>query len=64
MNRGDDADTSGAVYGQIAGAYYGVEGIPEQWRSQLAKGEVLERLAQGVADRVATAVESAEAPAA
>lgn len=28
VNLGDDADTTGAVYGQIAGAYYGVEKIP------------------------------------
>jgi hypothetical protein len=26
---GNDADTTGAVYGQIAGAYYGFPGIPE-----------------------------------
>src|SRR3954467_7789938 len=30
-------DTTGAVYGQIAGAYYGVEGIPEKWRHKLAE---------------------------
>lgn len=28
VNLGDDADTTGAVYGQIAGAYYGEDGIP------------------------------------
>ena len=28
VNLGDDADTTGAIYGQIAGAHYGVEGIP------------------------------------
>ena len=33
VNLGDDADTTGAVYGQLAGAYYGVEGIPEDWRN-------------------------------
>ena len=27
-NLGDDADTTTAIYGQLAGAYYGVEGIP------------------------------------
>ena len=32
VNLGDDADTTGAVYGQLAGAYYGVEGIPSGWR--------------------------------
>jgi ADP-ribosyl-[dinitrogen reductase] hydrolase len=45
VNLGDDADTTGAVYGQIAGEYYGVEGIPERWRSKLARLETLERFA-------------------
>lgn len=42
VNLGDDADTTGAVYGQIAGAYYGVESIPERWRSKLAHSNTLE----------------------
>ena len=36
VNLGDDADTTGAVCGQIAGAYFGEDGIPSEWRSQLA----------------------------
>ncbi|HQO62975.1 MAG TPA: ADP-ribosylglycohydrolase family protein, partial [Syntrophorhabdus sp.] len=36
VNLGDDADTTGAVYGQIAGAYYGEGRIPLQWLSVLA----------------------------
>jgi ADP-ribosyl-[dinitrogen reductase] hydrolase len=35
VNLGDDADTTGAVYGQLAGAYYGETGIPESWRTIL-----------------------------
>lgn len=35
VNLGDDADTTGAIYGQIAGAYYGEEGIPNQWLEKL-----------------------------
>ena len=35
VNLGDDADTTGAIYGQIAGAYYGVEAIPRPWRDTL-----------------------------
>lgn len=31
VNLGDDADTTGAVYGQMAGMYYGLDGIPERW---------------------------------
>ena len=41
-NLGDDADTTGAVYGQIAGAFYGEEGIPAEWRAKLAMRELIE----------------------
>ena len=37
VNLGEDADTTGAVYGQLAGAFYGVDAIPERWRMKLAK---------------------------
>lgn len=45
VNLGDDADTTGAVYGQFAGAYYGAEGIPERWRSLLAKHDLIVQFA-------------------
>jgi ADP-ribosylglycohydrolase len=35
VNLGDDADTTGAVYGQVARALYGKLGIREPWRAQL-----------------------------
>ena len=35
VNLGGDADTVGAVTGQIAGRIYGYEGIPENWRNLL-----------------------------
>jgi ADP-ribosyl-[dinitrogen reductase] hydrolase len=41
-NLGNDADTTAAVYGQLAGAYYGEAGIPGAWRERLAKRELLE----------------------
>ncbi len=34
-NLGDDADTTAAIYGQIAGAHYGAAGVPEEWRQRL-----------------------------
>jgi len=34
-NLGDDADTTAAICGQIAGAYYGREGIPEFWQEKV-----------------------------
>ncbi len=36
VNFGDDADTTGAVFGQIAGAYHGADGIPASWLDKLA----------------------------
>ena len=36
VNLGDDADTTGAVYGQIAGAFYGSSNIPATWIDALA----------------------------
>ena len=48
VNLGDDADTTGAVYGQLAGAYYGLRGLPEQWSSRLAERDLIERLADGL----------------
>ena len=45
VNLGDDADTVGAVYGQLAGAYYGEEGIPPEWRKRLAMSEQIRALA-------------------
>ncbi len=35
VNRGGDADTSGAIAGMIAGAYYGLQGIPLEWITTL-----------------------------
>ncbi|MFW6068330.1 MAG: ADP-ribosylglycohydrolase family protein [Chloroflexota bacterium] len=36
-NLGDDADTTAAIYGQLAGAYYGENAIPTAWRSKLSR---------------------------
>ncbi|MEQ1691773.1 MAG: ADP-ribosylglycohydrolase family protein [Gemmatimonas sp.] len=53
VNLGEDADTTGAVYGQLAGAYYGVEGIPQEWRERVTRAgdivEMAERLVSGAA---------------
>lgn len=42
VNLGDDADTTGAVCGQLAGAFWGESGIPAEWREQLARPDLLE----------------------
>ncbi len=44
-NLGNDADTTAAIYGQLAGAYYGKSGIPEEWLQKLALRDTIEKLA-------------------
>ena len=44
VNLGDDADTTGAIYGQLAGAFYGESGIPDAWLSKLAHKEMIDGL--------------------
>lgn len=41
VNLGDDADTTGAVYGQLAGAIYGENGIPGAWRAKLTLHDLI-----------------------
>lgn len=53
VNLGDDADTTGAVYGQLAGAVYGENGIPKEWRTRLALRETIESLADGLLELAA-----------
>src|SRR5690554_2609422 len=45
VNLGEDADTVGAIYGQLAGAYYGLDGIPQSWLEQLHAQEQLLQVA-------------------
>ncbi|PDO83474.1 ADP-ribosylglycohydrolase family protein [Kosakonia sacchari] len=45
-NLGDDADTTAAIAGQLAGAFYGVDGIPQTWRDKLWQYEDIDRLAR------------------
>ena len=44
-NLGDDADTTAAVCGQVAGAFYGEAAIPGTWLDQLAYRDTIQRLA-------------------
>ena len=50
VNLGDDADTTAAVYGQLAGAYFGEAGLPETWLARLAWRDRISELA----DRLST----------
>ena len=46
VNLCGDADTTGAVYGQLAGAHYGLSGIPEEWRAVLPDGDQIADVAR------------------
>lgn len=48
VNLGDDADTTGAICGQLAGAYWGESGISESLRSGLARTDLLEGAMAGL----------------
>jgi ADP-ribosyl-[dinitrogen reductase] hydrolase len=50
VNLGDDADTMGAIYGQIAGAFYGAEGVPPEWRAKLTMRELITEIADKLYD--------------
>lgn len=48
VNLGHDADTTAAVYGQLAGVHYGDEGIPAPWRERLSLRDTIEGLAEAL----------------
>ena len=48
INLGDDTDTTAAIYGQLAGAVYGIEGIPQRWRDQIFQKDFLIAIANGL----------------
>lgn len=47
-NLGDDADTTAAIVGQVAGAYYGVQSIPEDWLGKLWMRERIQATADAL----------------
>ena len=48
VNLGDDADTVGAVYGGLSGAWYGIEAIPNEWIEGLQAKSMLDEVVEGV----------------
>lgn len=50
VNLGQDADTTGAIYGQLAGAHYGMQGIPIAWRNTVLWHDKLVALADSLAE--------------
>ncbi|MDX2424224.1 MAG: ADP-ribosylglycohydrolase family protein [Amphritea sp.] len=55
VNLGDDADTIGAIYGQIAGAFWGYDAMPRAWINELHDPAriitVADLLATGITDQ-------------
>jgi ADP-ribosyl-[dinitrogen reductase] hydrolase len=51
VNLADDADTVGAVTGQLAGAIYGADAIPGRWLEPLAWRERLVRIANALTEK-------------
>lgn len=48
VNLGGDTDTIGAVAGGLAGAYYGIESIPDEWVNCIPKIEQIMKLTKGI----------------
>lgn len=44
VNLGGDSDSIGAVYGQIAGSYYGYNAIPNRWKDNIIKKYYIDNL--------------------
>ena len=49
-NLGDDADTTAAIVGQLAGAYYGVQGIPAGWLEKVWMRAEIQQMADALSD--------------
>lgn len=45
-NLGDDADTTAAIVGQLAGAYYGIDSIPTKWLKRVKYGREIRTVAK------------------
>jgi ADP-ribosyl-[dinitrogen reductase] hydrolase len=48
VNLGDDADTTGAICGQLAGVYWGELQFPDSLRSSLARMDMIEEALAGI----------------
>ncbi|UJR17908.1 hypothetical protein I4U23_004807 [Adineta vaga] len=49
VNLGDDTDTTAAIYGQLAGAYYGFQNLPQKWTEKIYAKKFLETLSKWIA---------------
>ncbi len=63
VNLGDDADTTGAIHGQLAGAIHGMEAIPARWRERLVLADEIVALADALHELSEEAEPAASSPA-
>jgi len=49
VNLGDDTDTTAAIYGQLAGAYYGYKNLPKKWVEQVYAKKFIKQLSKWIA---------------
>jgi ADP-ribosyl-[dinitrogen reductase] hydrolase len=49
VNLGDDTDTTAAIYGQLAGAFYGYKALPSKWVEQIYARTYLEKISVWIA---------------
>ncbi|MEE4277330.1 MAG: ADP-ribosylglycohydrolase family protein, partial [Halieaceae bacterium] len=52
-NLGDDADTTAAIFGQLAGAHYGLKRLPADWVERVAFGDLIRQQAERLAELAA-----------
>jgi ADP-ribosyl-[dinitrogen reductase] hydrolase len=48
VNLGDDTDTTAAIYGQLAGAYYGYKNLPKPWTEQVYAKDFIAHLSRWI----------------
>ncbi|CAF1464307.1 unnamed protein product [Adineta ricciae] len=48
VNLGDDTDTTAAIYGQLAGAFYGYKELPKEWINQVFAHGYLEKISKWI----------------
>ncbi len=53
VNLGGDSDSIGAVYGQVAGAYYGFAAIPKRWVEAVKTWQKVDGMIDGFIDALA-----------
>ena len=52
VNLGEDSDTAGAIYGALAGAFYGFDQIPREWVDGMQRKEFIAETANSFAELV------------